>query len=152
MPVRAESRRLRKGRYSEAGQIYLVTSAVRKREPVFKDFGIGRLFVRELRRCEEQKLAKTLAWVVMPDHFHWLFELQDRNLSQVVQQLKARSSIAVGKSRLKQTPLWQPGYHDKAIRKEQDVVGVARYVVANPLRAGVVTKLGDYPLWDAIWI
>ncbi len=87
MPVRAESRRLRKGRYSEAGQIYLVTSVVRKREPVFKDFGIGRLFVCELRRCEEQKLAKTLAWVVMPDHFHWLFELQDRNLSQVVQQL-----------------------------------------------------------------
>ncbi|WP_235201052.1 transposase [Pseudomonas syringae] len=134
------------------GQIYLVTSVVRKREPVFNDLLMGRLLVRELRRCEEQKLAKTLAWVVMPDHFHWLFELQDKSLSGVVQQLKARSSIAVGKLKPEQTPLWQPGYHDKAIRKEQDLIGVARYVVANPIRAGLVTKLGDYSLWDAIWI
>jgi hypothetical protein len=29
---------------------------------------------------------------------------------------------------------------------------MARYVVANPLRAGLVQKLGDYPLWDAIWV
>jgi hypothetical protein len=24
--------------------------------------------------------------------------------------------------------------------------------VANPLRAGLVERLGDYPLWDAIWV
>ncbi|RUQ45382.1 transposase, partial [Corynebacterium pseudodiphtheriticum] len=24
--------------------------------------------------------------------------------------------------------------------------------VANPLRAGLVKRIGDYPLWDAIWI
>ena len=29
---------------------------------------------------------------------------------------------------------------------------LARYVVANPLRAGLVEKLGDYPLWDAVWV
>jgi hypothetical protein len=29
---------------------------------------------------------------------------------------------------------------------------MARYVVANPLRAGLVKRLGDYPLWDAIWL
>jgi hypothetical protein len=29
---------------------------------------------------------------------------------------------------------------------------VARYIVANPLRAGLVEHLGDYPLWDAVWL
>jgi len=29
---------------------------------------------------------------------------------------------------------------------------VARYVVANPMRAGLVKQIGDYPLWDAIWV
>ncbi|GBH14379.1 REP element-mobilizing transposase RayT [Pseudomonas syringae pv. actinidiae] len=38
------------------------------------------------------------------------------------------------------------------MRNEQDMAGLARYIVANPLRAGLVKKLGDYPLWDAIWV
>ncbi|MNN82247.1 hypothetical protein D3C81_1991650 [compost metagenome] len=48
--------------------------------------------------------------------------------------------------------LWQQGYHDRALRRDEDLVKLARYVVANPLRAGLVEKLGDYPLWDAIWV
>jgi hypothetical protein len=29
---------------------------------------------------------------------------------------------------------------------------LARYIVANPLRAGLVEHLGDYPHWDAVWL
>ena len=29
---------------------------------------------------------------------------------------------------------------------------VARYIVANPLRAGLVERVGDYPYWDAVWL
>jgi hypothetical protein len=29
---------------------------------------------------------------------------------------------------------------------------MARYVVANPLRAGLVQTLRNYPLWDAVWL
>jgi len=29
---------------------------------------------------------------------------------------------------------------------------IARYIVANPLRAGLVSRVGDYPLWDACWL
>jgi putative transposase len=29
---------------------------------------------------------------------------------------------------------------------------IARYIVANPLRAGLVAKVGDYALWDACWL
>jgi hypothetical protein len=38
------------------------------------------------------------------------------------------------------------------LRKDEDLQTVARYIVANPLRAGLVEKIGDYPLWDAIWL
>jgi hypothetical protein len=31
-------------------------------------------------------------------------------------------------------------------------VAVARYIIGNPVRAGIVTQVGDYPLWDAIWV
>jgi putative transposase len=29
---------------------------------------------------------------------------------------------------------------------------IARYVVANPLRAGLAGTIGDYPYWDAVWL
>ena len=32
------------------------------------------------------------------------------------------------------------------------MLDVARYIVANPLRAGLVTKIGDYPFWNAVWL
>jgi hypothetical protein len=38
------------------------------------------------------------------------------------------------------------------MRKDQDLQVAARYIVANPLRAGLVKRVGDYPLWDAIWL
>jgi hypothetical protein len=31
-------------------------------------------------------------------------------------------------------------------------VDAARYIVANPLRAHLVRHVGEYPLWDCIWI
>jgi putative transposase len=48
--------------------------------------------------------------------------------------------------------LWQPGYFDRALRKEDDRLAVARYLVANPLRAGIVQRIGDYPHWDSVWL
>jgi hypothetical protein len=29
---------------------------------------------------------------------------------------------------------------------------VARYIVANPLRAGLVSRVGHYPFWNAVWL
>jgi hypothetical protein len=37
------------------------------------------------------------------------------------------------------------------IRREEDLVSIARYIVANPLRAGIVKSVREYPHWDAVW-
>ena len=152
MPDCATTRYLRKGRFSAIGQMYMVTSVTKCRLPVFADMQLGRLLVLEMKRCEEQGLVKSLAWVIMPDHLHWLLELRASDLSKVMKQVKARSSIAIGKASVHPHALWQSGYHDRAVRDEKDIAPLARYIVANPLRAGWVTKVGDYPLWDAIWV
>ncbi|WP_434680304.1 transposase [Pseudomonas sp. R1-18] len=152
MSKNENSHRLRTGRFSGAGQIYLVTATTQGRAPVFADWVLGRLLVREMKGCEEQNLACSLARVVMPDHFHWLFKLGDGALSSLIQRVKSKSAIAVNKATGCEGRLWQRGYHDKAIRKEEDVLGFARYIVANPLRAGLVNSIGQYPLWDAVWL
>ncbi|CAI8944360.1 transposase [Pseudomonas sp. IT-P253] len=144
--------RLRTGRYSESGQIYLLTAVVLNRESLFHDFMRGRFVVDAFRTAEREGFAASLAWVVMPDHFHWLIELQNTQLPKLMARTKSRIAVALNRSIGRQGPVWQHGYHDRAIRKEEDLQAVARYVVANPLRAGLVEKVGDYPLWDAIWL
>ncbi|PBJ22915.1 Transposase IS200 like protein [Pseudomonas sp. ACN8] len=152
MPELSASHRLRLGRYTEHNRIYLLTANTFERRPVFKDFTLGRLVVNQFRNAQEQGCAKSLAWVVMPDHFHWLVELQRGSLSGLMQKTKSLSTKAVNRFVDGKICLWQQGYHDRALRRDEDLVKMARYVVANPLRAGLVAKLGDYPLWDAIWV
>ena len=152
MPELKHAHRLRIGRYSESGQIYLLTAVVLNREPLFRDFKNGRLVVDAFRMAEREEFATSLAWVVMPDHFHWLIELQNTQLSTLMARTKSRIAVKVNRSVHREGPVWQHGYHDRAIRKEEDLQAVARYIVANPLRAGLVEKVGDYPLWDAIWL
>jgi hypothetical protein len=38
------------------------------------------------------------------------------------------------------------------VRSDEDVQAIARYIVANPIRAGLVKRVGDYPFWNAIWL
>ncbi|MFJ3485664.1 REP-associated tyrosine transposase [Pseudomonas sp. NPDC090202] len=143
---------LRDGRFSQTGQIYLITSVVQNREPIFGDWRLGRLVVDEFRTAQDAGAADSLAWVVMPDHFHWLMELKGCRLAPLVQRIKSRSARAINRRRSQHRQLWQRGFHDRALRREEDLVKMARYVVANPLRAGLVSKIGDYPLWDAVWL
>ncbi|WP_040071520.1 REP-associated tyrosine transposase [Pseudomonas batumici] len=144
--------RLRVGRFSEPGRIYLLTAVTLNRQPAFKDWHLGRLVVNEFRQAEQTGAAQSLAWVVMPDHFHWLLELHNGDLPRLMQGTKSRSARTVNKIRGIQAPLWQKGYFDRALRREEDLKTMARYIVANPLRAGMVEHIGDYPLWDAIWL
>jgi REP element-mobilizing transposase RayT len=152
MPDSPASYRLRTGRYAEPNRIYLLTTNTLGREPVFADFALGRLVVHQFRRAHDLGLAKSLAWVVMPDHFHWLVELENCSLRKLMRQTKSLITRDVNLSNGRSGPLWQQGYHDRALRREEELVKLARYVVANPLRAGLVEKLGDYPLWDAVWV
>lgn len=144
---RPHARALRKGRVSEPGRIYLTTFVTSNRRPVFSDFAQGRLLVGELRAADLDGLSKTWCFCVMPDHCHWLLTLEGASLSGLIARVKARSAKRIGSG-----PLWQAGFHDHALRAEEDLRALARYVVANPLRAGLVTSLGDFPLWDAVWL
>jgi len=202
---------LRRGRVSQHGHIYHVTTATCGRQPFFAAVAVGRCVVRALRAAESELTTRTLAFVVMPDHLHWLFILQHGSLPTVVGQMKGRAaryassalsvagcadpitssalSVAgcadpITSSALSVAgcadpitssvpgvagcacpitssargvaghagPIWQPGYYDHALRTEESLVAAARYIIGNPLRAGLVTRIGDYPLWDCIWM
>lgn len=127
--------------------MYLVTTVTRDRVPVFHDLFKARWLVRTMKETQARGLAETLAYVVMPEHTHWLMRLGEiKALSEVVGGVKSVSAHRVGGR------VWQAGFHDHALSREEDLAGLARYVVANPLRAGLVKRLREYPHWDAVWL
>ena len=152
MPRIHNGNQLLKGRHSESGRIYLLTTVTEQRRPIFRDFHLGRLVVNQLRHAHDEGIANSIAWVVMPDHCHWLVELHSKTLGELMCRIKSRSSVAVNEAAQSRTRLWQKGYHDRVLRKEDDLKAAARYLIKNPIRAQLTTRIGDYPLWDACWV
>lgn len=103
--------------------------------------------------AEELRQLESLAYVVMPDHLHWLIQLQASGfLSRSIGRVKAISGRKANRILGLTGKAWQPGFHDHALRKEEDVENFARYIVLNPVRAGLVSSIRDYPHWDAKWV
>ena len=143
---------LRRGRHSVPGQIYFVTSVTHQREKLFSQWDGALAVAREIHLVARLTSSRIHAWVLMPDHLHCLIELGDLNLDQCMQQLKSRTAIALNRSTGRNGTVWQSGYHDHALRRDEDLKAAARYLVANPLRAGLVRSLRDYPFWNAVWL
>jgi len=138
---------LRKGRFSQAGQIYVLTMVTLDRKRVFIDFRAARALIQIMMGHEVRGFARTLCFVVMPDHLHWMMQLGEvKNLGETVQSFKSMVSRRIG------CRVFQKGYYDHALRREEDIKGAARYIVANPLRSGLVEQICDYPHWDAVWL
>ena len=144
---------LRKGRFSEANRIYFITTVTQNRSEIFKDFNSARIVINSMRQLHECEYVQSLSWVVMPDHLHWLIQLSDEySLAEIIKRLKAQSAHSINRYLDSSGSVWQRSYYDRGLRKEEDIKVVSRYIVANPLRAGLVKEIGDYPHWDAVWL
>ena len=146
-------RGLRSGRRSIIRQVYHITTVTKDRAPRFLSLLDARCVIRAMKRIQESRIADTWAFVVMPDHVHWILQLrQQSTLSACVGSMKSQSAMFLRKARISRETIWQRGFHDRAIRRNDDLVAIARYLVANPLRAGLVSSIGDYPHWDSVWL
>ncbi|NKF21503.1 transposase [Solimonas sp. C16B3] len=150
---RPGQRALRRGRVSMPGQIYHVTIVTDGRAPLFTDSGLAGVVMRRLHDRALLDDAVGLCCVVMPDHLHWLLQLgRAASLSQLVGRFKALSARDVNRRRkVEARGVWQRGFHDHALRREENVEQVARYIADNPLRAGLCRSLANYPYWNAAW-
>jgi putative transposase len=96
-------------------------------------------------RCARANDFAILAYCFMPDHLHVVAQgiKPTSDLRLFVAVAKQRSAYAARswtKGRL-----WQPGYYERILRDRDDVQNVIRYVLENPVRAGLVRVAGDYP-------
>ena len=93
-----------------------------------------------------------LAYCFMPDHVHLLVEglSETSDLKRFAKMAKQRSgashALSVG------GPLWQEGYWETMLREADDSRTIARYIMENPVRAGLVASPLQYPfLGSDMW-
>ena len=146
-------RALRANRVSLSGHVYLVTTTTYLRERLFADFATARRAVVAMNDRTTLGDSALLTWVLMPDHFHALVQLGERDdLGGLMNRLKSRSGRMVNHHLSRTGPVWQPGYHEHLLRKDEDLKETARYVALNPVRAGLARRIAEYSHWDAFWL
>lgn len=155
-PTAPGQRALRRARFSQPGQVYLLTSVTLGRVPLFADWQVAASVCANLGERRLWRDSQALCWCLMPDHLHAVVSLgASEPLPALLQRIKAvtsRVAKSAGAAAVVGSRVWMPGYHDRAMRRDDDLLAMARYVVMNPVRAGLVPKVGDYPFWDAVWV
>ena len=140
---------LRKYRVSLSNQIYLITVCCNNREKPFLDCHAAQALSLTLHNVLKDKQSKILAWVVMPDHMHLALQLAgEETLARTMNRINSCSAIAVNRVLNRHAQVWQGAYHDHALRDEEQLHAAIKYLISNPIRAGMVEKLGDYPYWN----
>lgn len=86
---RSHGHLLRKGRYDEPERIYLLTTVVADRRNLFHDLALARSCIQALRYQDDAGRTATLAYVLMPDHLHWLVTLKSGTLADMMRSMKS---------------------------------------------------------------
>lgn len=145
------SPRLNKGRHSQVGHVYSITTVACGRRRLFADHEAARIIIQEIEAANRQGLSVSLAWLLMPDHLHWLFQLEYGSLSAVMQQFKACTAQSINQTQQRRGSVWQAGFHDHCVRGERSLGNTARYLLENPIRANLASDIADYPYWWCAW-
>ena len=85
-----------------------------------------------------------LGFCIMPDHIHLLLCNAGSTLGMIMNAFKGCVSRQVRQMQPKLDP-WMSGYWDHIVRREEGLYKVLRYILLNPVRAGLVDDWWDFP-------
>lgn len=124
---------------------YFITINAHKKQRIFIYKNIIDSLIKYLKEIAEKDNFDVMTYCFMPNHLHLvLFGKDDKSdLCKFVKDFKQTTGY-----NYKQTfknNLWALSFHDRVLRKEQDIKKLCRYVLKNPVRAGLVKSVLDYP-------
>ena len=93
---------------------------------------------------------RALCWVVMPNHVHAIFELNDDYpLPKLVQGLKGFTGLMINRKLEREGPFWQREYFDRAVRDEAHFRNAVEYIHNNPVKAQLVKRAKEWQFSSA---
>jgi REP element-mobilizing transposase RayT len=133
-------------------QRYFATTCTALRRPVFAERWAATAVTERLRKDALLFDFALQAYCVMPNHVHLLIHAKSErsDFRALMKHFKQMTGFAY-KQQTRQR-LWQVGYHERILRDDESSETVARYIVENPVRAGLTTALGEYPYaWSDVY-
>lgn len=131
-----------------AGALYHVTTRGDGREDVYLSDGDRRLFLDLLANVSERFRWTVHAYCLMSNHYHLLVETPDANLSKAMRQVNGVYTQRFNTRHGRVGHVFQGRYKALLVQKDAYLLELARYVVLNPVRAGIVRAPGEWP-WSS---
>jgi putative transposase len=123
---------------------YFITICTYSKVEYFKGKIIVGNILEELMHCATAYDFSIIAYCFMPDHLHLLVAGKDNSsLKKFIKIFKQKT--AYNFKTKNSNILWQRSYYDHVVRKEESVEDIARYILENPVRKGLVEDYRDYP-------
>ena len=129
---------------------YSLTFCTHERARYFTDSARIALVLEQFVRSATENECGIVTYCFMPDHVHLLIEglTESANGRAFIDRAKQYSAYY-----FKQTfgmKLWQRYGFERTLRDTEDALGVARYILENPIRAGLVERVQDYPFCGSV--
>ena len=128
--------------------LYHVTSRGDRREAIFEDDEDRQIFLQTLGQAVRQFNWLCHAWCLMDNHYHLLIQTPDGNLSKGMRQLNGVFTQASNRRHRRVGHLFQGRFKAILVERDAFLLELARYVVLNPVRAGMVKRPQDWP-WSS---
>jgi len=93
---------------------------------------------------------KLSAWVVMPNHVHFLLtRAANEELSRILHSFKSYTSHEANKMLRRSGQFWFEEYFDRYIRDAKHFAATVRYIENNPVKAKLCARPEDWPFSSA---
>ena len=127
-----------------AGALYHVTSRGDRKDLVFRDDSDRLAWLSMLGTVCKQFNFVVHSFCQMTNHYHLVIETIDGNLARGMRQLNGVYSQYFNRRHGLVGHVVQGRYKAILVQKESYLLELARYVVLNPIRAGMVASLADW--------
>ncbi len=131
-----------------AGALYHVTARGDRREPIYEDEEDRERFLGILGEVVARWRWRCYGYCLMDNHYHVVVETPEGNLSKGMRQLNGVYTQAYNRRHRQVGHLFQGRYKGILVDAEAYLLELARYVVLNPVRAGVVSEPGEW-VWSS---
>ena len=120
------------------------------KQPIFQDASDYRRFLKRLVELVTKKGFdhSIYAYVLMPNHFHLLIQTQKVPISKIMTSLTTSYSMYFNQKYHRVGPVFQNRFKSKLCDKDAYFLGASRYILLNPIKAGLAESLEDYP-WSS---
>ena len=127
------------------GAVYHVTSRGDRQEPIFKDTVDRQRLLEIVDQAMRRLEAEMFAYCLMGNHYHFVLCTRQANLSRLMRQINGEYTRTFNRRHSVTGHVFQGRFHAVIVDRDAYLLEVCRYVELNPLRAGMVVAVADWP-------